>query len=110
MMIFIGADYQDLGLSQEQLQERTGKWMDWTEKMEAQGILIGGEALVPVRKRIVGKNRTVSDGPFTDSKEIIGGYYIVSAENAEKVTEIAQDYPDFDLDGTVEIREVMVFS
>lgn len=109
MMIFIGADYQELGLSPEQLQDRMGKWFAWGEKMSAQGILKGGEALVPNIKRIIGKDRTVSDGPFVDSKEIIGGYYTVSAESVDKVVEIAQDYPDYDLDGTVEIREVMVF-
>ena len=109
MMIFIGADYQALGLSPEELQNRMGKWFTWGQKMESQGILKGGEALVPNVKRIIGKERTVSDGPFADSKEIIGGYYTVSAENADAVVAIAQDYPDYDLGGTVEIREVMVF-
>jgi len=109
MMIFIGADYQELGLSPEELQNRMGKWFAWGNKMGSQGILKGGEALVPTIKRIIGKDRTVSDGPFADSKEIIGGYYIVSSDSAEKVVEIAQDYPDYDLGGTVEIREVMVF-
>lgn len=109
MMIFIGADYQELGLSPEELQGRMGKWFAWGDKMGKQGILKGGEALVPSIKRVIGQNRTVSDGPFADSKEIVGGYYIVSAENADAVVQIAQDYPDYDLGGTVEIREVMVF-
>ncbi len=109
MMIFIGASYEELGLSPEELQGRMGKWFAWGDKMGKQGILKGGEALVPTIKRVVGKDRTVSDGPFADSKELIGGYYIVTAENAEAVVEIAQDYPDYDLGGTVEIREIMVF-
>ena len=109
MMIFIGADYQELGLSPDELQGRMGKWFAWGQKMEEQGILKGGDALVPNIKRVVGKDRTVSDGPFADSKEIIGGYYTVSAESADAVVQIAQDYPDYDLGGTVEIREIMVF-
>ena len=109
MMIFIGADYQELGLSPEELQNRMGKWFAWGQKMEAQGILKGGEALVPNVKRITGQDRTVSDGPYADSKEIIGGYYTVSAKSADAVVAIAQDFPDYDLGGTVEIREVMVF-
>ena len=109
MMIFIGADYQELGLSPEELQQRMGKWFAWGQKMESQGILKGGEALVPSIKRVIGKDRTVSDGPFADIKEIVGGYYTVSAENADAVVKIAQDYPDYDLGGTVEIREIMVF-
>ncbi len=109
MMIFIGADYQELGLSPEQLQERMGKWFAWNDKMEGQGILKGGNALVPVVKHVSGPNRTVTDGSLVEGKELVGGYYIVSAENADAVVEIAQDYPDYDLGGTVEIREVMVF-
>ncbi|PCJ92671.1 MAG: hypothetical protein COA50_15320 [Flavobacteriaceae bacterium] len=109
MMIFIGADYQELGLSPEEMQTRMGKWFTWGGKMEAAGILKGGEALVPVAKCISGPNRTVTDGPYTESKEIVGGYYTVSAKNAEEVVEIAQDFPDYDLGGTVEIREIMVF-
>ena len=109
MMIFIGADYQELGLSPDELQSRMGKWFAWGQKMETQWILKGGEALIPNMKRIIGQDRTVSDGPFADSKEIIGGYYTVSAESADAVVAIAQDYPDYDLGGTVEIREIMVF-
>ncbi len=109
MMIFIGADYEELGLSPEQLQERMGKWFAWGNKMEKLGILKGGEALVANAKRISGSDRTITDGPFAESKELVGGYYTVSAESAEAVVEIAQDFPDYDLGGTVEIREIMVF-
>ena len=109
MMIFIGADYQELGLSPEQLQERMGKWFAWNDKMGGQGILKGGNALVPVVKRVSGPDRTITDAPLVEGKELIGGYYTVSAENADAVVKIAEDYPDYDLGGTVEIREVMVF-
>lgn len=109
MMIFLGADYEELGLSPEQLQERMGKWFAWGEKMQQQGILRGGAALMPKGKRVSGPKRVTSDGPFVESKELIGGYYTVAADNYEAVVEIAQDFPDFDLGGTVEIREVMKF-
>lgn len=110
MMIFIGADYQELGLSPEELQNQMGKWKAWGDKMGAQGILHGGKALESGIKRVIGKDRTVSDGPFAEGKEIVGGYYIVTAENADAVVKIAEDFPDYDLGGTVEIREVMVFN
>ena len=109
MMIFIGADYQELGLSPEEMQNRMGKWFAWGNKMESAGILKGGNALVSTAKCISGKDRTISDGPYADAKEIIGGYYIVDAKDADEVVEIAQDFPDYDLGGTVEIREIMVF-
>ncbi len=109
MMIFIGADYADLGLSPEELQNRMGKWFAWGQKMEQAGILRGGEALHPQMRRIVGENRTVTDLTSAEVKEIIGGYYTVEAKDFDAVQEIAQDFPDYDLGGTVEIREVMIF-
>ena len=77
--------------------------------MREQGIIKNGEALTPGGKRISGENRTVTDGPFSESSEVIGGYYIVQAADYDGAIAIAQDYPDYDLDGTVEVREVMVF-
>lgn len=109
MMIFIGANYEELGLSPQQLQDRMGRWWAWGNKMEEQGILQGGNALLTRAKRVSGPDRIVSDGPFVESKELVGGYYIVTADSFEKVVEIAQDFPDYDLGGTVEIREVMKF-
>ncbi|MGC1203787.1 MAG: YciI family protein [Flavobacteriaceae bacterium] len=109
MMIFIGADYAALGLSPEELQSRMGKWFAWGNKMEEAGVLRGGEALTPQIKRVVGKNRTVTDLTSAEVKEIVGGYYTVEAKDFDAVVKIAQDYPDYDLNGTVEIREIMVF-
>ncbi len=109
MMIFKGANYEEMGLSPEQMQERMGKWFAWNGKMEGQRILVGGEALTTAVKTVSGPERVISDGPFPESKELIGGYYIVSAENPEAVVKIAEDFPDYDLGGKVEIREVMVF-
>ena len=109
MMIFIGADYQELGLSPEELQGRMERWFAWGNKMKEQGILRGGEALYAQGKRITGPDRVVTDGPFVESKELVGGYYTVAADSHEAVVQIAQDYPDFDLGGAVEIREIVKF-
>lgn len=109
MMIFKGADYEELGLSPEELQSRMGKWFAWGNKMETAGILRGGEALISNIKRVSGPDKIITDGPFAESKEIIGGYYTVRANTSDEVVKIAEDYPDYDLGGTVEIREVMVF-
>lgn len=109
MMIFIGANYEELGISPEQLQDRMSKWFAWSDKMEKQGILRGGNALLSKAKRISGPKRVVSDGPFVEGKELVGGYFLVAADDYESVIEIARDFPDYDLDGIVEIREVMKF-
>lgn len=109
MMIFIGADYSSLGLSPEEMQNRMAKWFGWNDKMEKAGVLRGGNALTPQLRRVSGKDRTVTDLSSAEVKEIVGGYYLVEAKDFDAVQEIARDYPDYDLGGTVEIREVMVF-
>lgn len=109
MMIFVGQNYEQLGLSPEEMQVSMGKWFAWGDKMGKQGILKGGHALTADIKRVTGKDRTITDGPFTESKEIVGGYYIVSAKNMEEVVKIAEDFPDYEYGNTVEIREIMVF-
>lgn len=109
MLIFIGANYSDIGLSPEAMQTQMGKWWDWHGKMEAKGILKGGHALKPGQRHISGPDRTVTDRASTELKEIVGGYYVISAKDLEEATEVAQGYPDFDLGGTVEVREVMIY-
>jgi len=109
MLIFLGADYQALGLSPEQMQQRMGQWFAWNTKMREQGVVKGGNALQPGGKSVSGPDRTVTDGPHAESTEVIGGYYIVTAEDYDGAIEIAQGFPDYDLGGTVEVREVMVF-
>lgn len=110
MLLFIGADYGTMNLSPEQIQERMGRWMSWSEKMTKAGIVKGGEALhADGIKRISGHNQTVTDVAAAELKELIGGFYIVKAENVDGAIKIAADFPDYDLGGTVEVREVMVF-
>jgi len=110
MLIFLGADYGELGLSPEEMQQRMGKWFAWNVKMREAGVVKNGEALQSsVVRRVSGSERTVTDLAASEVKELVGGYYIVKAEDLTGATAIAQDFPDYDLGGTVEIREVMVF-
>jgi hypothetical protein len=111
MMIFVGPTYTEMGLSPEEMQQRMGKWHLWSQSMEERGVAIkGGEALHDQVTRISGPDRVIGDGPFVESKELIGGYYIMSAPDRETVIKEAKDhFPDYDLGSSVEIREVMVF-
>ena len=109
MLIFIGQSYTEMGLSPEEMQNRMGKWWQWQGEMEAKGVMKGGHALQSDVRHISGPERTITDRTSTELKELIGGYYIVSAANIEEASKIAQGYPDYDLGGTVEVREVMVF-
>lgn len=109
MLVFLSSSYTDRNLSMEEVQERTGKWMAWQQKMEQNGTYRSGNALTSEVKQVSGIDRTVTDRASTELKEFIGGYYVVQARDFDHAIEIAADYPDYDLGGTVEVREVMVY-
>ena len=109
MLIFLGPSYTDLNLSPEEIQERMGKWFAWNEKMEKAGVLVSGNALTDSIKRVGGKEMTVTDVAASEVKELIGGYYVVKAKDFDEAIKIAADYPDYDKEGSVEVREIMVY-
>ena len=108
MLIFLGAAEQ-YDFSPEQMQEHMQKWFGWIEDLKAKKIYVSGEALLPAGKTVKGAKALVTDGPFAESKELVGGYFIVKADSIEAATEIAKGCPDLPLEGSVEVREVMKF-
>lgn len=107
MFIFHGGVKADA--SPEELQSNMGKWMAWVEKMHQEGRYVSGEALLPGGKLVKAQN-TATDGPYTEGKELVGGFFVINAANLEEATSIAQQgYPDFEYGGTVQVRPVMKF-
>ena len=107
MLIFHGGVKQDA--SPEELQSNMDKWMAWVEKLHKEGRYVSGEALLPGGKLVKGKG-SATDGPFTEGKELVGGFFVLNAANLEEAVSIAQkDYPDFQFGGTVQVRPVMKF-
>lgn len=107
MFIFIGGDPSHL--SPEAQQAHMQKWFKWVEKLRNEKIYLSGEALLPGGKTIRGSKKAVTDGPFAEGKEVVGGYFVIQAKNLNEATELAKACPDYELDGIVEVREVMKF-
>ena len=93
--------------SPEVMQKHMQKWHAWVEKLRKDGTYVAGEPLLPGGKKITGANKTITDGPFTEAKDIIGGFFIVNAESYNDAVAIAKDCPDYSHGGTVEVRQVM---
>jgi hypothetical protein len=78
---------------------------------QAAGIL-GGEQLAPLSTattvRVNDGQTLVTDGPFADTKEIFGGYYVLEAENIDRAIEVAAQVPSTWMGGSVEIRPLIV--
>src|ERR1700704_3183679 len=105
MLIFQGGMSPDS--SPELMQAQMGKWMAWIDKLNAAGKYVAGEPLLPGGKLISGKKKTVTDGPYTEGKEIVGGYFVIKAANMDEAVKICDDYPDYEIGGTVQVRQVM---
>jgi hypothetical protein len=87
-------------LSPEQMQQTFKKWMDWRDTLEKSGhIKQFGERLDGT-----GKSKTVTDGPYIEVKDFIGGYMLVEAKDIDQAVELAKGCPVLESDGTVEIR------
>lgn len=107
MLIFIGG--ADPSLSPEEMQNHMTKWFVWVEKLKNSKTYVSGEALLPEGKTVKGAKAVVTDGPFAESKEVIGGYFIIKANSIEEAIEIAKESPDLPFNASVEVREVMKF-
>lgn len=91
-------------LSPEQRQQLMQQWNDWYDGLAAQGKVQHGHPLEPAG-RVVSAARVV-DGPFAESKEVVGGYFLLTVGSMEEATAIAQRCPSLPLGMTVEVRAV----
>ncbi len=90
-----GYDYNDV--SPEVMQKRMGAFTVWKEKMVVAGRYKGGQPLEPGTGRLVKDKKTViTDGPFLESKEIVGGYCIVLAKDYDDAVALAKENPLLD--------------
>lgn len=93
----------------EQMQQIMQRWMDWIQGgMEAGWMIDGGDALNSTGA-IVNPDLSVTDGPFAESKELVGGYSLVQAPDLAAAVELAKGSPMPSSGGVVEVREVANF-
>ncbi len=93
--------------SPEQMQIWMKQTMDWMGGIAAQNKLVGGNGLSLENARIVGHNNIVTNGPFGDIKETLGGYLIVKADSVDEAVEFAKGSPVLQGEGnSVEVRKL----
>ena len=94
--------------SPEQSEKLMQKWVAWMEELGKTGHLKDrGQPLDPAGKVVRGKQKIVTDGPFTESKDLVGGYTLIEAKDLAQAAEISKGCPIFDRGGLVEVRPVM---
>jgi hypothetical protein len=107
LLLFRGGDAHMGNLSPEDMQAHMQKWMQWMSKLNEQEKFAGAQPLINTGKVITGTKKVITDGPFMEGKEMVGGYLICKANSYDEAVEISKECPIlvFD-DGTVEVREI----
>ena len=80
--------------------------MTWFSRLKDEGTAIAGNPLEREGKIVSGKNRVVSDGPFAEAKETIGGYFLLKVNTLDEAVAIAQQCPGLPYGIRVEVRAV----
>jgi hypothetical protein len=106
LLIFRGTDWHR-GLSPSQLQTVTDQWMRWFHGLKEEGKVAGGNPLEDEGVTLSGKGgRIVSDGPFAESKEAIGGYFLLTVGTMDEAVSIARLCPGLEHGCHVEVRPI----
>jgi hypothetical protein len=107
-----GDESRRTSASEEEQQAMSQAYAALTQEMQEKGVLVAGEGLYPTQTattvRVREGDRDVTDGPFAETKEALGGFYVLDVKDLDEAIEWAAKIPGSQV-GSVEIRPVMVF-
>jgi len=107
MLLFRGPHW-DKGLSEGELHQALDRVMAWFDGLSARGKVKAAQPLGTEGRTISGTNgRFVVDGPFTETKEAVGGYLLLQADNLEEAVQIARSMPTLQYGISVEVRPTL---
>ena len=112
LCLIYGDEQSFEGASDEDRNAVMADYMAFTESIQKSGNMVGGNALQPTATattvRVRDGETLVTDGPFAETKEQLGGYYLVEAKDADEAIAIAARIPGA-RHGSIEVRPVVVF-
>jgi hypothetical protein len=96
-------------LSAEEIQKIIADYVAWSRKLAAEGRLIGGEKLTDDggrHLRMSDDGIRVTDGPYVEAKEALGGYFAIEADGYDEAVEISKTCPHLKYGGWIELRKI----
>ncbi|MFK7736481.1 MAG: YciI family protein [Pirellulaceae bacterium] len=100
------ADKDMSAVSPDEMQASMQKWMEWLGAGKAEGwVEAMGDPLTP-EGRVVQADKSITDGPYAESKELVGGYSIIQAADFDEACKHAMGCPIYHMGGSVEVREI----
>jgi len=107
MLLIRGGDDETRDYTPEQYQQVIQRYIDWSAKLRREGRNHGGDELKAGGKVVrMRGGQAIVDGPYTETKEAIGGYFIIEAIDIDEAAEVAKGCPVLDHGGLVEVREI----
>ncbi len=108
LYLFRGGDRMMAEMSPEEKQAHMEEWRVWMNGLAEKGQLIDGLPLNGAGKQVTNHGDVVTDGPFAEGAEIVGGYLMVNAESLDEAVELSKGCPMLQAeDGNIEVREIM---
>jgi hypothetical protein len=104
MMLIRDPEPQDI--SPEDMQAIIEKYSNWAQSLRDRGIYKGADPLATDGRVLHSEGGSVIDGPFTETKEAVGGYFIVEAADYDEAVTIGRECPCFIYGGKLEIRRI----
>ena len=100
--------YRETFSSPEKAQQSIKKWRAWFKDLGDKGYLKNpGQPLERVGKVVGGKSKTITDGPYSETKDVVGGFSVVEAKDLDQAAHLASGCPITEIGGSVEVRPVM---
>jgi hypothetical protein len=92
----------------ERAQQSMQRWIAWMKELDREGHLKDrGQPLERTGKVVRGQQKTVTDGPYPEAKDIVGGFTLVEAQDIDQAVELSRGCPILEGGGSVEVRPVM---
>jgi hypothetical protein len=105
MLLIRGGD-PDGEISPEQMQGIIQQYVSWAESLRSAGKLVASDKLQDGGRVVTVRDGQIVDGPFTETKEAVGGYFTVKADSYEEAVTMARECPVFEHGGKVEVRQL----
>jgi len=113
MLLIYGDEKAGMNMSPEEQEASMGEWFGYTEELRASGAMAAGDALQPTGtattvSQVNGDDALITDGPFAETREQLGGYYLLNVADLDEAIVWAKKCPGART-GKIELRPVMEF-
>ena len=112
LLLIYGDEKAGANLSKEEMDAMMGEYYAYTEAMQKAGVSLSGDALQPTATattvRVKDGKKVTTHGPFAETKEQLGGYYLLNCDNLDEAIDWAAKCPGARV-GSIEVRPIMEF-